>query len=590
MLVELNISDFAIIDRLTIGFGRGLNVFTGETGAGKSIIVGAIDLVLGDRATADLVRSGAEEASVEALFDISGDRCAKLKEKLSASGIPANDELIVKRLIHKTGRNRIYLNGSLSTAVTLTEIISPIIDVCGQSEHQSLTRADEHVEVLDAFGELLPLRDEMAAAYRAWHGLRRELDLLRKDADSAAREKELLEFQLSEMEAAGLKAGEDAELEREKARLRSSERLAGDTGRIERELYSDDRAIIERLGSMARTLKELSELDDGLKASAEGVERAVFELEEAAVFLRDYASRVEFDPNRLEEIDSRLALVQALKKKYGKTIDDVLESEAKARKRLDGINNRDSTLSSLESDMNEAYSKALELANALSDARRKAAGAFKEVVVMELKDLGMEGAVFEVVFEGEKPHDRHPQAEGLDRARPMSEKGLDRLSFYMSANPGEELKPLKRIASGGELSRIMLAMKRASSRERVPTLIFDEVDAGVGGAMSWKVGAKLKKISEASQVFCITHLPQIAAFADTHFCVSKGKSDGGRVATRVEKLAYEEKVEEISRMLGGSDTSTALEHAREILNEAAERAAGVHEEPAAKQAKKGRKS
>lgn len=557
MLLELGIKDFAIIEGLRIRFGPGLNIFTGETGAGKSIIMDAIALILGDRASGDIIREGCEEAQVEAAFDISS--FPPVQAVLEETGIEQTGELVIKRVVQRAGRNRIYINGSLATLVTLTEVGRRLIDIYGQSEHQSLTRPDEHIEVLDSFGGHGALRSQMAKAWREFVTVRKEYDALAAASKDIAGRKDLITFQLEELEAASPMAGEDEALKKNAGRLKNAGRIKTAVYGAESEIYSDTGSITERLGALAKSLREVSAFDERLAKTAEAIETSLFQLEDAGTFLRDYSGSIEDDPDELERAGARLDLLSTLKKKYGPTLADVIERKAALAKELEGLATLDEQLSVLDRKLSGARTAAENAALDLRAGRRKASTALKEKIEKELGTLGMKDALFEAVVEDENFPDGTPR---------LGEKGADRVSFLIAPNPGEGIKPLARIASGGELSRIMLAMKSVSAVGRVPTLVFDEIDTGVGGAMAQVVGLKLKEVSAAHQVLCITHLPQIAAFADIHFAVAKHAS-ADRTVTTVAELSGEESVEQISVMLGGMKvTEVTRKHARELLSTA----------------------
>lgn len=563
MLLELSIKDFAIIEGLNVSFGPGLNIFTGETGAGKSIILDAISLILGDRASNDIIRANKDEAQVEALFDITGNK--NLSGVLKEAGIEAAKELVIKRVIQKAGRNKIYINGGLATLVTLTEVGRRLIDIYGQSEHQSLTRPEEHVEVLDAFGDFGKLRDYMADCHRAYVSLKKEYDSLSGDSKSSDEKRELIAFQLKEIEDAAISPNEDAELKKLKDKLQNSEKIKAVTAEAEQGLYSDPGSVIERLGSMIKALKEMAKVDDKLAKTADALEASLFQLEDSERFLRDYSDSIEADPDALEKVAARLDHVIKVKRKYGPEIEDVLGRKDSLEKELKGLSNFEGRLKELDSSVKAAREKAATAANNLSEARKAAAKEFEAKVQEELSTLGMKGSVFEVAIDAEKNPDGSPR---------FNEKGSDRVSFFISTNPGEGIKPLARIASGGELSRIMLSMKSVTASGRVPTLIFDEIDNGVGGAMAQVVGLKLKEVARSNQVLAITHLPQIAAFADRHYNVAK-QAQGGRTVTSVRELSKEESVEHISVMLGGVKvTETSRKQAVELMESARSLSAG----------------
>ncbi|MFQ5428027.1 MAG: DNA repair protein RecN [Thermodesulfobacteriota bacterium] len=564
MLVELRIKDFAIIEKLVIELAGGFNVFTGETGAGKSIIMDAVALVLGERAAGDIVRTGASEAVVEALFDVSGVK--GIAGILSEAGIETTDDLVIKRVVARAGRNRIYINGSLATLVTLTEITRHLIDIYGQSEHQSLTRPGEHQNVLDAFGGLLPLRREMQSVFDDYISSLRERDSLTKGAEESAARRDLLAFQSEEIEGAALRTGEDDELRRLRERLVNAEKIKSAALNAQRVIYSESGAITERLGAVLRELKEVASFDDVIKGALTGLESNLYELEDAAGVFRDHAAGLEVDAARIGEIDERIFQIEKLKTKYAPTLEAIAELKEKIDDELAGLGNLDERLAEATAALEEKEAKAREVAGRLSAKRVVAAQNLKSRMESELATLGMKGAVFEVELMHDEDHGEEANAK-------FTASGAERVCFYISANPGEEVKPLSRVASGGELSRIMLAIKKVSAAGRVPTLIFDEIDTGIGGAMAHVVGAKMKAIAENNQILCITHLPQIAAFAQRHFVVTKGseRSGGERTVTSVRRLNDDddESLQQIAWMLGGDNVTDATrEHARELISAA----------------------
>ncbi|MBE9528719.1 MAG: DNA repair protein RecN [Proteobacteria bacterium] len=571
MLLELRIKNFAIIDKLSLSFGPALNIFTGETGAGKSIVIDAISLILGDRASGDLIRADTEEAEVEALFDITG--APGTASVLEAAGIEAAEELVIKRVVQRTGRNRIYINGSLATLVTLGEVGRSLIDVYGQSEHQSLTRPEEHIELLDAFAGLKgpgKLREEMGTAYSELRERRAEYDSLVKGAGELERRAELLRYASDEIADAELASGEEVELKAEKERLGNAGKIKSAVVEAQSGLYDDSGAIVERLGALLAPLKEAAGFDPRLKSSAESVEEALYGLEDAANTLRDLADSIGEEPERLDEILDRIDLIGKLIKKYGPDIDAVLAHKATVDAELASLGESEAETASAEAALKEAGERASGIATELSKARSKGAGQLKSLVETELGDLGMEAALFDIKIEAVVDKENAKEsAPGNESALRIGEKGYDRVYFLLAPNAGEEAKPLARIASGGELSRIMLALKRATVSATVATLVFDEVDAGIGGATAQTVGFKLKEVGERQQVICITHLPQIAAFAGKHFGVSKRETEEGRTVSSVVELDRAEKVEQISQMLGGQNvTETTRKHAAELIEAA----------------------
>ncbi len=558
MLLELAIRDFAIIEDLRIAFCPGLNIFTGETGAGKSIIMDALSLILGDRASVELIRSGAEEAQVEAAFDVKGR--GMIAEALKQAGMAVSDELIVKRVVQRNGRNKVYINGSLAPLSTLAGVGRSLIDICSQGEHETLKSTETHVELLDSSGDYQGLKREAAEAYGHYAGLRKRLDALLLGKGNLDEKRDMLCFRLKEIEDAGLKPGEDIELKREKEILRNSERLKSASCMAEETLYSGAGSITERLGEALKTLKDVAAFDDALGEVIPAIEGSLFSLEDAAMFLRAYADKKEHDPERLDFIEERLELISRLKKKHGETVDLIIKKGVEIEAELAGIEHMDEDIKAVEKDLQLARAAAEDMAKRLSSERAKAAKALKRNIEKELDGLGIKAAKFEARVEKDADN------EGNMR---LSENGADRVAFLISTNPGEPLLPLERVASGGELSRIMLAMKGLIAGGGVETLVFDEIDAGVGGSVAQVVGLKLKETSLKNQVICITHLPQIAAFADRHFCVLKRTTRQGRTVTDVTELRGEGRIEHLCLMLGGMKVTDAIRKGATELVESA---------------------
>ncbi|BCR04386.1 DNA repair protein RecN [Desulfuromonas versatilis] len=549
MLSELIIKNIAIIDRLQVAFGAGFNVLTGETGAGKSIIIDAVGLLLGDRARPELIRSGEEEAVVEALFDLRG--MPGVRDALAEAGLEEGDELVVKRSISRSGRNRVYLNGSLATLGQLQPLAGQLMTIYGQHASQGLQRADLHLDMLDSFAGL----DGELGNYRELFRELRQLNERLQRLDEAERERQhrldLLGFQSSEIAAVSLKPGEDADLAAERLLLQNAGKLAAATEGGYELLYAGEGAACERLGRVADDLAALSNIDPQLGQLAEAVRGALFTVEDVAEQLRGYAGRVDFEPGRQDEVESRLALISGLKRKYAPTLEEILAYKEKIDQEIEELSDVDAAREGLRKKIAVAR-QGLERAGAGISARRaEAARQLAGKVELELRDLAMAKARFEV------------------RLSPLSEPGptgLERGEFFLAPNPGEEPKPLARIASGGELSRIMLALKRAApGGEDIPCLIFDEVDAGIGGEAATAVGEKLRGVAVGRQVLCITHLPQVAAYGDRHYRVEK-REEHNRTVTRLVFLENEERVREMARMLGGARvTERTLEHARELI-------------------------
>ncbi|MCX7011233.1 MAG: DNA repair protein RecN [Candidatus Sumerlaeota bacterium] len=565
MLRELRIRNLAIIEELRLGFDDGLNILTGETGAGKSIILGALRLVLGERAAADDVRTGAEAAEAEALFE--APLPASALQLLEEAGLAPDPEgLIIRREVAADGRSRAFVNGRLAPAHQLRDLGALLIDLHGQHQHQSLLNPDNHLAALDSFADVQAELDAMAETYDAWTGARAELAQLQGDERALEREKDMLEHQAREIEQAALRPGEDEELALERARLANAERLRECAARafaLLQEGEGDVPSLLEMLARVETDVADLAKLDESERPTAEAAGEIRFRLEDLAARMRDYAQRAESDPARLSAVEDRLDLIRRLKRKYGATIEEILDAGARCSQRLNSLAHREDEIARLEQRLAEAERRLVEAAEALSAKRQKAARAFERKLQGELAELQMERARFSVQFWRENSAEGAAFAEGRFAVGP---RGVDRVEFLMTTNPGEALKPLRRIASGGELSRIMLGIKSLlARRDAIPTLVFDEIDVGISGATAQVVGAKMRRLAESHQVLCITHLPQIAARAARHFSVEKVPR-GKRVATQVRQLGEHERVEEIARLLGGDAASAVgLKHAQELL-------------------------
>lgn len=550
MLCDLNISNFVIIDRLSLAFSSGLNVLTGETGAGKSIIIDALDLLLGGKARTDLIRHGADEAVIEALFDLR--QAEALRNEVSEAGFDNGSELLVRRVLSTVGKNRIYINGSLATAAQLQAWIGRIVAIYGQHEQFGLARVETHGPLLDRYAGIT----RELADYRSHYHHAREIRAELSHLDAAQRERlerlELLEYQLQEIAAANLRSGEDDELLNERKMIQNAEKLAGAASEGYESLYAGHGAICEQLSRLAVRLRELGVIDATLISVAETIHGAFYSLEDAAAQLRHYAARIAFDPERLEVIEARLDLLGKLKRKYGSGIDDILRRYDAIQLELMELRDVDTCRSRLEADLHEAEKVVAQLGAIITQARARAAVALQAGIEQELQDLAMPKARFSVVLT--------PLAE-------PSSHGFEKIEFFLQANPGEGARPLARVASGGELSRLMLAIQRtAPTGAEAATLIFDEVDAGIGGAAATAVGEKLRAVADGRQVLCITHLPQVAAFAHHHYQVGKEETSDERTRTSVRRLDEEEQVGEIARMLGGAKiTEQTLAHARELI-------------------------
>lgn len=550
MLKELRINNLALIEKLRFAPEEGLTVFTGETGAGKSIILQAIHLLAGGRASADWVRAGAEQATVEALFEYdSGHR--ELAGLLSAVGVEDVGELVVKRVIGAKGKSRFYLNGSLATAATVGGIVEHLLSVASQHDHQQLLQPRYHLECIDAAGGLLGQRREFALLYEAWRGVESRLAELQGREQDKEQRRDFLGFQCREIAEIAPEPGEDLRLMEERDRLKSSDTLI-DLGR------SSYAALAEKINSpLARVRKNLEEMaakDQGVAKLAEEVAGASFVLEEAQLEIARYLGNLPNDPARLDQVTARIDLLQRLKRKYGATLEEVLRFAEEAGQELANLENLEAALAELEKEVAARREEMLAAAAALSAARCRVATDFATRVGAQLQSLALAQARFEVAIPPGTP-------------AMLSRLGWDRPEFVFSANPGEPVKSLAKVASGGELSRLMLALKCVlAHQDRVESVVFDEVDAGISGKAAESVARKIRELAGHHQVLCITHLPQIAAGADDHYLVAKRESRG-RTITEINRLAPPERPAELARMLSGDDvTEKTLAYAAELIS------------------------
>src|ERR687890_1347916 len=566
MLALLNISNFALISELRVEFGRGLNLLTGETGSGKSIIVDALGVLIGDRFPAELVRASASHASVEGLLTLGAHPQVEaiLEEAGVGSRAASGDvELVVRRELSAEGRGRVFVNNRLATLSLLKNLRPLLVDIHGQGTQQTLFDPETHLELLDAFAELVAGREVVAAAYRRWSALNRELESLRRDEAEKFHMTDALRFQVSELEAARLLAGEDEQLEAERRRLVNLEKLTELSGGAYDVTYEQSDSTVARLRKLERQTEELAQYEPSYKNYSEGLAAARVVLEDLSASLRDFLDGLTFSPERLAEIESRLAEIARLKRKYGGTIESALEHFERSRERLRQLERTDERAEEVTRELAAARGAYVEAARRVHKARVKSAGEFRRAVESSLKEVAMEHARFEARVAAPADLDSEEAARGF------TSSGFDRVEFYFSANAGEPLRPLAKVASGGEASRMMLVLKTSASPARFPrTIVFDEVDAGIGGRVSEGGGLKLKALSKTNQVLCVTHQAQIARFADTHLLVDK-HSTRGRTEVGVARLDQRRRVEEIARMLTGAEiTEAARRHAREMLKTA----------------------
>lgn len=551
MLQELSIRNFAIIDKISISFSGGLTVLTGETGAGKSIIIDAVHLLVGGRGSAEFVRHGEKKAEIEGLFFIHDEHsCIK---KASEYGIDVEEGMVVlRREISNTGKSVCRVNGKLVTIATMREIGSSLIDIHGQHEHQELMNDALHVLLLDQYGkkDIVPARERYTNVYEKYLEVQNKIKELSKTEQQMAHRLDLLQFQIQEIEKANLKMNEDDLLEEERKRLVNFEKLFGSLKDGYEQLQGDQRGL-DSIGRAMSMLETAAEVDSKYQSIKESVSNSYYMLEDAVSTIRTELDMLEYDPMRLNEIESRLNEINQLKRKYGYTVEQILDYYEKIKEETESILNKESRLEELQKQLDKLKKQLIDIGNHLTKIRKKWANKLTNAIHRELKELYMDKTVFEVTFNEQLPNGN----------------GLDNIQFYISTNPGEPLKPLSKVASGGELSRIMLALKTIFST-RVTSVIFDEVDTGVSGRVAQAMAEKMYKISVNSQVLCISHLPQVAAMADHHMLIAK-EIINKRTRTTIKNLTEKEKIKEIGRMISGTEiTDITKRHAKELLQSA----------------------
>lgn len=554
MLAELAIKNIAIIESVTVSFQKGFTVLTGETGAGKSIIIDSIHLLVGGRGSSDFVRHGADKAEIEGLFLIEDDHPAIAK--CSEFGIEIEEGmLLLKRDIYPSGKSVCRVNGKLVTITILREIGRTLVDIHGQHDNQEMLDDKSHLRLLDEFGgkEIYPALNEYQSIYREYVKIKKDLASLNENEQMMAQRLDLLKFQLNEITNAQLKIGEDEQLLTEKKKLTNFEKLFSSLNTTYEALQGEQKGL-DWVGLALSNLDEAQTIDEELKEIYSIVSNSYYQLEDIVHTLREKLDELEYDPNRLNEIENRLNIIHQMKRKYGDSIEAILEYCAKIDDEIEMITNRESHIETLNKKLVSIEKDLLVEANHLTSLRKNAAEKLTEAIHEQLKDLYMDKTVFEVKFFEQDNIEFQPD-------------GIDKIEFYMSTNPGEPLKPLAKIASGGELSRIMLALKTIFSQHQgVTSIIFDEVDTGVSGRVAQAIGEKIYRISVNSQVLSITHLPQVAALCDHHFFIRKEIKEH-RTITSIQQLSERERIEEIARMISGSHITTATEeHAKELLD------------------------
>ena len=567
MIDAISIRNIALIDKLDLELSQGLNIFTGETGAGKSIILKSIGLVLGERTSVDIVRTGADSAAVEVSISST--------EKLHLD-IADSDPLILSRYISTNGRSRCRVNGELVNLKHLQEIGASRVDIHGQHEHQSLFRIETHLQLLDDFGETETERKCVSEKYNHLLDLQREMDSLLHTLRTSEQEKELFEFEVKELSAANLVDGEEEELKAELSILNSAEQLFESANHVYDQMEGDIRgefstassgssvSTLQKLRDAIKVLSKLTEIDPSLTDLSDRLESSLYELEDIAQQLSNYADTVEFNPTRLSEIIERLDLISKFKRRYGNTVNEMLVYLEQTQKKLEDLELGLDKIEEIKKQIEDDKYQLKQLCIALSDKRKKVSDRLSLLVQNELQELGMEKAEFLTAVEPIQDENGFIKIEGNRYA--VRENGMDRVEFLIAPNVGSQLRPLTKIASGGEISRVMLALKTVLVQvDNIPTVLFDEIDSGIGGKIADIVGKKLKQLSENAQVICITHLPQIARYADRHFLVEK-KVVGEQTLISAKPLTDSERVTEIARMHGGEETEVGLAHARELLN------------------------
>ncbi len=553
LLNELSISNFAIIENLSISFKKGLTVLTGETGAGKSIIIDAIHLLVGGRGSSEFVRHGEDKAEIEGLFFIEGEN-HPCYTKASEFGIDIEDGMVVlRRDISRNGKSVCRINGKLVTIAVLREVGSTLIDIHGQHEHQELMDETKHIILLDQFGseEIEPDLAGYQQVYRSFELTQKKLKNLSENEQQMAHRLDLIQFQLDEIQSADLKINEDDDLSEEKRKLANFERIFESIQTSYSALQGEQKGL-DWIAMVMDNMQTASELDPAYQAVAESVSNSFYTLEDAARTIRNELDSLEYDPQRLNEIEERLNEINQLKRKYGRTIEEILEYASKIEEEIETLENKEVHIGQLEKEL-ASLKKDLQLeAEQLTETRKKWAKKLTKLIHKELKELYMEKAIFELKIQSDPDN--------------FQKNGVDKVEFYISTNPGEPVKPLSKIASGGELSRIMLALKSIFSKHQgVTSIIFDEVDTGVSGRVAQSIAEKIYNVSTGSQVLCISHLPQVAAMADTHLYIAK-EIRNGRTKTSVTPLTRDEKAKEIGRMISGVEiTDLTRQHAEELL-------------------------
>ncbi len=556
MLSFLKIKNIALIDELNLEFSTGLNLLTGETGSGKSIIVDSLSALTGERISSDLIKSGETEARIEGLFSIDPNK--ELQEICDESGVEIDDEIIVRRELSATGKNRIFVNNQLVTQNFLRKIGTYLVDIHGQGEQATLFNQQTHLEILDEYAEIENLREKAAETFQRFSSIQNELKSLHSDEAQKLQLLDVLQFQVKEIRRANLQPVEDEQLEEEKRRLNNSEKLSKLSDESYDLLYEAESATLTTLEKIVRRVRELSEFESSFQDYLESLDATEALLEDLAFAIRDFRGSLDFSPERLDEIELRLAEISRLKRKYGGSIESVSTHLTESEERLSRIEDASLTEKELQKKLEKAKQNYLKIALDLHDKRVKSAKKFEKNVEENLKAVSLEKARFEVRIVADETDDKS-----------FTAKGLDYIEFYFSANVGESVKPIAKVASGGETSRLMLILNTTTKLTTGgKTMVFDEIDAGIGGRVAEAVGLKLKELSKNQQVLCVTHQPQVASFATHHFVVSK-ETVGNKTKVFIKELDEKLRIEEIARMLAGEKiTESARNHAKEMIKTA----------------------